>query len=323
LIIGLTGHEGAGKETVAQYLNDNGFSPITASDIVKYEFMRKGLKPKKSKKDIDVLRSEFGNGLLGERAFEIVEEKEEDYVIYPITHPEEVAPLRKHGHFFLVEIRAPAKARGRRIGKQAGVDDVVKQTVKFADCVVGNVGTEMQLRKKIDKLTSDLRKKAAKRHVYVRPTWDEYFMGIVDATSKRATCDRGRTAVVIVRDRMILTTGYVGSPIGQPHCDEVGHQMKKLIHEDGHESQHCVRTIHGEVNAIALAARKGIAIDGATLYCKLEPCYTCAKMLINAGIKRVVCRKRYHAAQDTRELFAKAGVVLECLTDELEVYKNQ
>ncbi|MEK6900897.1 MAG: deaminase, partial [Nanoarchaeota archaeon] len=117
-------------------------------------------------------------------------------------------------------------------------------------------------------------------------------MGIVDAVSKRATCDRGRTAVVIVRDKRILATGYVGAPMGLPHCDEVGHEMKKLVHEDGRISQHCVRTSHGEVNAIALAARNGVSIESGTLYCKLEPCYNCAKMVINAGIVRVVCQKR-------------------------------
>ncbi|NYZ75484.1 cytidine/deoxycytidylate deaminase family protein [Candidatus Micrarchaeota archaeon] len=156
-----------------------------------------------------------------------------------------------------------------------------------------------------------------------RPSWDEYFMGIVDAAAKRATCDRGRTAVVIAKDKIILMTGYVGSPMGLPHCDEVGHQMKKVTHEDGSVSQHCMRTNHAEVNAVALAAKKGVAIDGATLYCKLEPCYTCAKMLINAGIKRVVCQKRYHAAKETRELFKQAGIELVCLTEEVEKYENQ
>jgi len=148
-------------------------------------------------------------------------------------------------------------------------------------------------------------------------------MNIVDAVSKRATCDRGRTAVIIVKDKRILTTGYVGSPAGMPHCDEAGHQIKKMVHEDGRVSQHCVRTIHGEVNAIALAAKAGIAIDGATLYCKLEPCYNCGKMLVNSGIKRVVCRKRYHAAQDTRELLKTAGVKLEVLEEGVEQYSNQ
>ncbi|MBW2963710.1 cytidine/deoxycytidylate deaminase family protein [Candidatus Woesearchaeota archaeon] len=153
-----------------------------------------------------------------------------------------------------------------------------------------------------------------------RPSWDEYFMGIVHAVSQRATCDRGKTGVVIVKNKQILTTGYVGSPIGLPHCDEEGHQIKKIIHEDSSESQHCLRTNHAEINALAQAAKNGIAIDGATLYCKLAPCHTCAKAMINAGIKRVVAEKRYHQDGESVKLFNLAGVKFEALNDDVEKY---
>ncbi|MFQ5474950.1 MAG: cytidine/deoxycytidylate deaminase family protein [Candidatus Nanoarchaeia archaeon] len=174
----------------------------------------------------------------------------------------------------------------------------------------------------MDRLVVNLRKKAAKLPVYVRPSWDDYFMGIVEAVSKRATCDRGRTAVVLVRDKLILATGYVGSPMGTPHCDDVGHLMKSVTHGDGSTSQHCMRTNHAEVNAISLAAREGISVDGATLYCKLAPCYTCAKMLINAGILRVVCAKRYHKDGESMQLFRKARIKVEVIDDSVEQYKN-
>lgn len=156
-----------------------------------------------------------------------------------------------------------------------------------------------------------------------RPSWDEYFMQIVEAVAARGTCDRGRTGAIIVKDKRIISTGYVGSPPGIMHCDEIGHLMKKKVHEDGRESMHCERTTHAEVNAIALAAKHGISVDGSTLYCKLEPCFTCAKIMITAGIKRVICQKRYHAGQDTRKLFEDAGIQLEVLNDEIEKYENQ
>src|SRR5665647_360915 len=105
-----------------------------------------------------------------------------------------------------------------------------------------------------------------------RPTWDEYFMEIAHTISQRATCDRGRSGCVIARDKQILVTGYVGAPTGLAHCDEVGHQMKKMVHEDGSITQHCVRTVHAEQNAITQAAKQGIAIAGSTLYCKMTPC---------------------------------------------------
>jgi dCMP deaminase len=155
-----------------------------------------------------------------------------------------------------------------------------------------------------------------------RPTWDEYFMEISRAVGKRGTCDRGMIGVVIVKDKRILGTGYVGSPVGIPHCDEVGHQMKKVTHEDGSETQHCMRTSHAEINAICNAARYGVSIDGATIYGKFEPCHTCAKAIINAGIKRVVCEKQYHAADDTRKLFKLAGIDFVVHSQEVETYAN-
>lgn len=159
--------------------------------------------------------------------------------------------------------------------------------------------------------------------MYKRYTWDEYFMTICDTVGGRGTCDRGRSGAVIVKDKRIVSTGYVGSPIGLPHCDEVGHEFKETIHEDGHVSKHCVRTSHAEQNAICQAARFGTSIDGGTLYCKMTPCYTCAKMIINSGLKRVVVQKDYHAGDDTKRVFKAAGIQLDIVDDTLEVYADQ
>ena len=158
---------------------------------------------------------------------------------------------------------------------------------------------------------------------YRRPTWDEYFMEVCRAIAKRATCDRGRSGCVIARDNQLLVTGYVGAPRGLPHCDDVGHQFKKIQHEDGSVSQHCVRTVHAEQNAICQAAKRGISIDGATLYCKMTPCRTCAMLIINCGIKRVIAEKRYHDSADSIEMFKQAGVELEHLSDTIEEYQGQ
>ena len=149
---------------------------------------------------------------------------------------------------------------------------------------------------------------------------DEYFMEICRTVAKRATCDRGRSGCVITKNNRILVTGYVGSPAGLPHCDEVGHQLKKMVHEDGTVTQHCVRTVHAEQNAICQAAKNGISIDGATLYCKMTPCRTCAMLIINCGIKRVVCEKRYHDSADSLAMFQQAGVEIVHLNDEVQQY---
>jgi len=158
---------------------------------------------------------------------------------------------------------------------------------------------------------------------YIRPSWDEYFMEIASTVAKRSTCDRGRGGCVIVKDKQILVTGYVGSPPGQPHCDDVGHQMKTVIHGDGAQSQHCMRTIHMEQNAICQAAKRGISIDGATIYEKYTSCSTCAKLLVAVGIKRAVYAKRYHVYQETEKLFKDAGIKIDYFDDSIEPYANQ
>ncbi|MDR3192921.1 MAG: cytidine/deoxycytidylate deaminase family protein [Treponema sp.] len=158
---------------------------------------------------------------------------------------------------------------------------------------------------------------------YKRPSWDEYFMEVCEAISKRATCDRGRSGCVIARDNQILVTGYVGAPAGLPHCDEVGHQLKKMLHEDGSITTHCVRTVHAEQNAICQAAKRGIAIGGSTLYCRMTPCRTCAMLIINCGIVRVVCQRRYHDAEDSEKMFETAGISLEYISGEVQRYEAQ
>jgi dCMP deaminase len=112
----------------------------------------------------------------------------------------------------------------------------------------------------------------------VRVGWHDYFMSIAHQAATRSTCDRKRVGAVIVRDRTILSTGYNGSIRGMPHCDEVGHLM---------ENDHCVGTVHAEANAIIQAAKNGVRIDAAELYTTASPCWSCFKLLANAGIRKV------------------------------------
>jgi dCMP deaminase len=130
-----------------------------------------------------------------------------------------------------------------------------------------------------------------------RPSWDSYFLEIARVVSTRGTCNRKRVGAVIVRDRRILATGYNGSVRGLPHCDDVGHEM---------EESHCVRVVHAECNAIAQAARNGVAIFGSTIYVTASPCYPCFKLIANAGITEIHFAEFYRddrifdAARDAR-----------------------
>ncbi len=155
---------------------------------------------------------------------------------------------------------------------------------------------------------------------YIRPTWDQYFMEVMEAISKRATCGRGRSGCVIAKGNQLLVTGYVGSPVGLPHCDDVGHQMKKVIHEDDSITEHCVRTVHAEQNAICQAAKNGVALEGSTLYCRMTPCRVCAMLIINCGITRVVCERKYHAGGESEQMLKDAGISLEFFHDEVQQY---
>ncbi|NDE68362.1 cell division protein DedD [bacterium] len=168
-----------------------------------------------------------------------------------------------------------------------------------------------------------IRKTVAKTSAHQRPPWDQYFLGIMEMVGSRATCDRGRSGCVIVKEKQILTTGYVGSPIGAEHCDDVGHEMHEVINDDGIVSKHCIRTVHAEQNAIAQAARLGVALTGSTMYCRMTPCYVCAKIIINAGIKRVVSLNDYHAGKKSKDIFKKCGVEFSLVNTEIEKYKNQ
>jgi dCMP deaminase len=117
-----------------------------------------------------------------------------------------------------------------------------------------------------------------------------------------------------VRDNEQLAAGYVGSPPGMPHCDEVGHEWDET-------GTHCVRTIHAEQNAIIRAVRNGTSLRDSTVYCTMEPCYTCAKLLVGIGVYRIVALNRYHAARNGRLLLANAGVILKTIHDE-ELYER-
>lgn len=143
----------------------------------------------------------------------------------------------------------------------------------------------------------------------VRPSWDEYFMEITRLVAKRSTCLRRQVGAVLVKDKNILATGYNGAPSGVAHCLDVGCLREKMQIPSGERHELC-RGLHAEQNAIIQAAKHGINIDGATLYCTTMPCIICSKMIINAGIKRIVFEGGY-PDQLAEEMIRESGVVVE------------
>jgi len=144
-----------------------------------------------------------------------------------------------------------------------------------------------------------------------RPSWDEYFLRIAAEVSGRSTCLRRQVGAILVLDKYILATGYNGSPSGIPHCADVGCLRDQMQVPSGERHELC-RGLHAEQNAILQAAKHGTRIDGATLYATHHPCSLCAKMLINAGIRRIVIREDY-PDQLGKDLLATAGIPIDVL----------
>lgn len=125
-----------------------------------------------------------------------------------------------------------------------------------------------------------------------RPDWDTYWMEMADVVKSRSTCLRRQVGAVIVNDNHMLTMGYNGAPSGLSHCNEKGCIRQKLNVKSGEQLSIC-RAVHAEQNAMIYAAKHGTSVKGATIYVTTSPCHTCAKMLINAGILRIVYREKY------------------------------
>lgn len=126
----------------------------------------------------------------------------------------------------------------------------------------------------------------------MRPTWDEYFMQIVDVVKTRSTCLRRQVGAILVVDKHIISTGYNGVSSGLKHCEETGCMREALCIPHGERHELC-RGVHAEQNAIIQAALNGVSTKSSTLYVSVSPCVLCAKMLINAGIKRIVFEGEY------------------------------
>ncbi len=149
-----------------------------------------------------------------------------------------------------------------------------------------------------------------------RPGWDEYFMEMAELARKRTTCLRRGVGAVIVKDNRVLATGYNGAPKGIRHCDETGCLREQMRVPSGQCHELC-RGLHAEQNAIIQAACMGASIEGGTMYCTTQPCIICMKMIINAGIKRVVIKESYPDPL-AQQMAEEAGLRIEVIGDNKE-----
>ena len=163
------------------------------------------------------------------------------------------------------------------------------------------------------------------RHSYVlereenqmdkRPSWDSYFMEMAELVAKRSTCIRRNVGAVVVQDRRIVATGYNGAPKGLAHCSEIGGCLRQKLGIPSGERHEMCRALHAEQNAIIQAATSGQSVEGATIYITHQPCVICAKMIINAGIEKIIVKEGYPDELST-QLLEEAGRKIVMLGDQ-------
>jgi len=141
-----------------------------------------------------------------------------------------------------------------------------------------------------------------------RPGWDEYFMFLAKVVASRSTCLSRPVGAILVLDRQILATGYNGSMPGDKHCLDEGRCYKRSLGKKNQGKYDYCRASHAEANLLAQAAKKGISVEGATLYITLMPCYTCTKQLAVAGIKEVVYEYIYESDDPDRDRFWREAI---------------
>ncbi len=315
MIIGVTGNYASGKDTVAEFLQEMNFYHVSFSDLLREELKNRRKKITRENL-IDVgneLRVKHGKNILARRALKKVLDGE-NHVFTSIRNPGEVELLKKREDFLLVNVTCPDKIRIGRIIQRNRENDPktlkelrkkealensnnphAQQLNKVADLArvtLVNDSTQKKLKQKVEKLVKDWLFKLQDS----RPDWDNYFMNIAEQVKLRCTCLSAKKGTIIVKDKMIISSGYNGTPKGIAHCTSGGCLRCNSRHlgkiKSGVYSEPCI-CCHSEENAIVQAAYNGVSTKGAVLYTTFTPCTTCSKMIINAGIKEVVAKVEY------------------------------
>jgi dCMP deaminase len=327
IIIGLTGRNAAGKTTAGEVLGTRGFSYLSLSDVIREEAKSRGLSPIRENLTAlgNELRERHGPGALAELTVAKMQ-ADRNYAVDSIRHPAEVMALKRAGSFSLFHIFAPLEARfarslaRERAGDAPTLQEFIRQeerefassnaasqqlleTERLADRRIDNTGSLEEFN---TRLTTTLRELEV---TFGRPSWDQYFMDIAKQVAARSNCMKRQVAAVIVSDKRIISTGYNGTPRGVKNCNEGGCPRCNGFSESGKNLEECLCS-HGEENAIVQASYHGIAIRDATLYTTFSPCLMCSKMIINAGIRKVVYHDAYPLNDTATAMLKEAGVDL-------------
>ena len=330
MIIGLTGTNGSGKTVAAEHLRKKGFQFQSLSDVIREELATQGLPPNRENliAEGNRLRSEFGPAILAQRVGRKIR-TDQNYVVDSIRNPHEVRALREWGDFHLLHLDAPVEERYRRVRIRGGervpasFEEFVEQERRELE---SSDKSSQQLRATWAEADETLQNDGdrdefvaavtavARRWMMgsARPGWDEYFMQIARIVAMRSNCMKRKVAAVVVKDRRIISTGYNGTPRGVRNCNEGGCPRCNALADSGTRLDECLCS-HAEENAIVQAAYHGISVKGATLYSTFSPCLICTKIIINAGIERVVYNLDYPLSGTASNLLGEAKVSLDFL----------
>jgi len=326
MIIGLTGRNASGKGEAAEFFRVKGFHYFSLSDVIRDDLQSRGLEITRENliRTGRELRLKFGTGYLAEKVMKRLD-RDKNYVVDSIRHPDEVAVLRRRSDFYLLLISAPAEIRFERIRKRHRESDPesfeafqrleaeeatrssedgqdLDATEALAHFVIQNDGPLSELHERLGELLKRI------LYDFQRPSWDEYFMKIAQVAASRSNCVKRKVAAVIVRDRRVISSGYNGTPRGTRNCFEGGCPRCNSLADSGTRLDECLCS-HGEENAITQAAYHGVSVKDSTLYTTFSPCLMCTKMIINAGIREVVYNAEYTLSSTSFDLLREAGVV--------------
>ncbi len=329
MIVGVTGRNCSGKDTVGEILIKKSFYHYSLSDALREELRKRG-KEVTRENLIELgnsLRSTHGHGVLAEMAIRAMK-SDKNYVVTSIRNPGEVETLRKtRKDFVLLNVDAPVSTRFDRMKQRAKKEDMsiasledfkklekqdessdpaklqVVKVMKIADAVIVNDADLATLHTNVDKFLA----KWTPKLQLPRPNWDQYFMDIARTVSSRSNCIKRKVAAIVIKDKRIISTGYNGTPRGTKNCNEGGCARCNNYATGGTKLDECTCS-HGEENAIVQSAYHGVSLKGSTLYTTFSPCLTCAKMIINSGITEVVYNVDYPLAGIAKDLLKEAGI---------------
>ncbi|HDP74249.1 MAG TPA: hypothetical protein ENN46_04855 [Candidatus Woesearchaeota archaeon] len=338
LIVGVCSLIGAGKTTACEFFRKKGFSFVSLSDIIRDELRLEGseITRDRLREKGNEMRKLFGPDILARRAIMGSSDSprsfsERKVVIDSIRNPSEVAFLKTIPGFTLISILLDPRKRFERImsrkresegslsyeefiaqeQKENSSDETAQQlqkVIEMADISIENNSGFEEFNKNLEIAYETAIVRFSKAF---RLDWDEYFLKMCVIVAERSTCLRRHVGAIAVRNRQILTTGYCGAPSRVRDCLDFGFCYKNRLNLSSGGGYELCKSVHAEQNAIIQAASHGVSLEGATLYCTHCPCTICGKMIVNAGIRRVVSFDTSFPDDKTIGLFSEAGVAYE------------